>query len=37
MTRDEILNAIQQSHTDFLAVIADIPDEGMTRDRVMDW
>ena len=37
MTRDEILNAITKSHDEFLATIADVPDEVITRARVIDW
>jgi len=37
VTRDEILNAIKNSHAEFLATLADIPDDVIARARVMDW
>lgn len=37
MTRDEIVNAIEKSHQQLLAVLTDIPDEVIARACVIDW
>lgn len=37
MTRDEILQAINQAHADLLATLADIPDEVSVTRPVIDW
>jgi hypothetical protein len=37
MTRDDILQATKKLHEDFLATIADIPDEVIVRERIIDW
>jgi hypothetical protein len=37
MTRNEILKVMHQAHADFLAVIADIPDDVMATRPVIDW